>query len=359
MKGKEPPQKWIASTVHDVAGAYSPDGTKIAFSSNRSGSRESPRCSPGGRWIAFDSRARGRPDVFVISEKGVGRRRLTDGTNRLERSNHAGTWQEAWLADGNSIYFTSDRSAAFEIWRMPWGGGRAVQLTKAAGDSVAPGPDNQRIYYVRGQPGTLWRIRPDGSGDALVRHGHGLDVGRRVPLAAAPPLDVRPEKLLMRESLTRPIPMNSNGINKYSRMMRRPLCLAGLFAFTFGSAFAQHQAIDFNPQMPFSEGYIAGNTLYVAGQQGPDSHGNVTGTDITLQTTNAIAAVEKVVKKAGFQMTDIVSVTVYVTDLNDVPRMNDVYKKLMPNPKPARATVQVAGLIGGAKIEISAIAAKH
>jgi 2-iminobutanoate/2-iminopropanoate deaminase len=58
-------------------------------------------------------------------------------------------------------------------------------------------------------------------------------------------------------------------------------------------------------------------------------------------------------------MADIASVTVYVTDLNDVPQMNEVYKKLMPNPKPARATVQVAGLIGGAKIEISAIAVKH
>jgi len=111
--------------------------------------------------------------------------------------------------------------------------------------------------------------------------------------------------------------------------------------------------------MHFSEGYVSGNTLYVAGQQGPDSHGKVTGTDITLQTTNAITAIEKVVKEAGFQMADIVSVTVYVTDLNDVEKMNEVYKKLMPDPKPARATVQVAGLIGGAKIEISAIAVKH
>ena len=57
-------------------------------------------------------------------------------------------------------------------------------------------------------------------------------------------------------------------------------------------------------------------------------------------------------------MSDIKSVTVYITDLNDVPKMNEVYKKLMPNPKPARATVQVAGLIGGAKIEISVIAVK-
>ena len=124
-------------------------------------------------------------------------------------------------------------------------------------------------------------------------------------------------------------------------------------------AEAQNRAVDFTPGMPFSEGYIAGSTLYVAGQQGPDAHNKVTGTDITLQTTNAIAAVRKIVEKAGFQMSDIVSVTVYVTDLNEVPGMNEVYGKLMPNPKPARATVQVAGLIGGAKIEISAIAVKH
>lgn len=142
--------------------------------------------------------------------------------------------------------------------------------------------------------------------------------------------------------------------------LNRGIWLAILLALcTPVSAFAQHQPIGFTKNMPFSEGYIAGNTLYVAGQQGPDSHGKVTGTDITLQTTNAIAAIEKIVKEASFQMTDIVSVTVYVTDLADVPKMNEVYKKLMPDPKPARATVQVAGLIGGARIEISAIAVKH
>ena len=141
-------------------------------------------------------------------------------------------------------------------------------------------------------------------------------------------------------------------------MTMQGLGLAGLLMLWTPGAFAQHRAIGFHENMPFSEGYIAGSTLYVAGQQGPDSNGKVTGTDITLQTTKAIAAVEKIVKEAGFQMTDIVSVTVYVTDLNDVPGMNEVYKKLMPDPKPARATVQVAGLIGGAKIEISAIAVK-
>jgi 2-iminobutanoate/2-iminopropanoate deaminase len=147
---------------------------------------------------------------------------------------------------------------------------------------------------------------------------------------------------------------------QYSPMLKRGLILAGIMTvWTSGSAFAQNKAIDFTKGMPFSEGFVAGNTLYVAGQQGPDAQGKVTGTDITLQTTNAIAAVKKVIEHAGFKMTDVVAVTVYVTDLNDVKKMNDVYVKLMPDPKPARATVQVAGLIGGAKIEMSAIAVKH
>jgi 2-iminobutanoate/2-iminopropanoate deaminase len=136
------------------------------------------------------------------------------------------------------------------------------------------------------------------------------------------------------------------------------LLMAGLSAvFTTGSAFAQNKAVDFKQGMPFSGGYIAGNTLYVAGQQGPEG-GKLSG-EIKSETTNTIAAIKKVVEGAGFKMTDIVSVTVFVTSLDDVPKMNEVYKALMPDPKPARATVQVAGLIGGAKIEISCIAVKQ
>ena len=125
------------------------------------------------------------------------------------------------------------------------------------------------------------------------------------------------------------------------------------------AAHAQNKPIDFKPGNPFSDGFVAGNTLYVAGQQGPDDKGKVTGTTIEFQTEHAIQAIQKVVEKAGFKMSDVVSVTVYITDLNDVPKMNTVYKKLMPDPKPARATVKVAGLIGDAKIEIAAVAVKQ
>ena len=141
-------------------------------------------------------------------------------------------------------------------------------------------------------------------------------------------------------------------------MKKLTLSLAILALATASTAFAQNKAIGFTPGAPFSEGYIAGKTLYVAGQQGPDANGKVTGTDIAFQTESTIKRIQKTVEQAGFKMTDIVSVTVYVTDLADVPAMNAVYKKLMPDPKPARATVKVAGLIGDAKIEISAIAVK-
>ena len=122
---------------------------------------------------------------------------------------------------------------------------------------------------------------------------------------------------------------------------------------------SQEQAIGFTKGTLFSNGYVAGDTLYIAGQQGPDSNGKVTGMDIRRQTTSAVAAPRQVAEEAGFRLSDIISVTIYFTDMNDVPTMNEVYNKLMPDPKPARAAVQVAGLIGGAKIEISAIAVKR
>jgi 2-iminobutanoate/2-iminopropanoate deaminase len=144
-----------------------------------------------------------------------------------------------------------------------------------------------------------------------------------------------------------------------SPVAKRALFIASLLAgLSSTGALAQNKPIDFKPGMPFSGGVVAGNTLYVAGQQGRDAQGKLSG-DIAQETTSTIAAIKKVVDEAGFKMTDLVNVTVFVTSLDDVAKMNEVYKSLIPDPKPARATVQVAGLIGGAKIEISAIAVKH
>jgi 2-iminobutanoate/2-iminopropanoate deaminase len=64
------------------------------------------------------------------------------------------------------------------------------------------------------------------------------------------------------------------------------------------------------------------------------------------------------VKAAGFEMSDIVSVTVYLADIHDFADMNKVYKSVLPDPKPARATIQAAALVNDARVEIAAIAVK-
>jgi 2-iminobutanoate/2-iminopropanoate deaminase len=111
--------------------------------------------------------------------------------------------------------------------------------------------------------------------------------------------------------------------------------------------------------LPFSDGVIAGDTLYVAGQEGTDDKGKLAAGGIAAEAQAALANIEKIVKSAGFEMKDIVSVTVYLADIHEFGDMNKVYKSVMPDPKPARATVQVAALVNNARIEISAIAVKQ
>lgn len=111
--------------------------------------------------------------------------------------------------------------------------------------------------------------------------------------------------------------------------------------------------------LPFSDGIIAGNTLYVAGQEGTDDSGKLASGGIGPETTAALENIQKVVKAAGFEMKDIVNVTVYLADIHEFPDMNKIYKSVMPDPKPARATIQAAALVNNARIEISAIAVKQ
>jgi 2-iminobutanoate/2-iminopropanoate deaminase len=111
-------------------------------------------------------------------------------------------------------------------------------------------------------------------------------------------------------------------------------------------------------KLPFSDGMVAGNTLYIAGQEGRTEDGKLAEGGTAGETRAALAAIEKIVKAAGFEMKDIVSVNVFLADIKDFDEMNKVYKSIMPDPKPARATVQVSGLVGAAHIEISAIAVK-
>jgi 2-iminobutanoate/2-iminopropanoate deaminase len=111
--------------------------------------------------------------------------------------------------------------------------------------------------------------------------------------------------------------------------------------------------------LPFSDGIAAGNTLYIAGQEGTDDSSKLIAGGIAAETKAALENVQKVIKAAGFDLKDIVSVTVYLADIHEFGDMNQVYESFRPDPKPARATIQAAALVNNARIEISAIAVRQ
>ena len=128
------------------------------------------------------------------------------------------------------------------------------------------------------------------------------------------------------------------------------------------SSYAQaHKAVNLSSEnnLPFSDGILAGNTLYLAGQQGLDVSGKLVPGGIGAETKATLETIGKVLKAAGFELKDIVSVNVYLADINEFGDMNKVYKTFLPDPKPARTTIQAGALVNHARVEISAIAVKE
>lgn len=111
--------------------------------------------------------------------------------------------------------------------------------------------------------------------------------------------------------------------------------------------------------LPFSDGIVVGNTLYIAGQQGTDDKGKLPTGGIGPEAEATLRNIERIVKAAGFELKDIVAVNVYLADIHEFGDMNKVYKSIMPDPKPTRTTVQVSGLVNNARIEVSAIAVRQ
>ncbi len=111
--------------------------------------------------------------------------------------------------------------------------------------------------------------------------------------------------------------------------------------------------------LPFSPGILAGSTLYVAGHLGRDPVTNelVPG-GIEAETRQALANVREVLRTAGMDFQDVASVTAYIASFDDFAKFNAVYREFFPKEPPARATVQVAALNVGARIELQMIAVK-
>ena len=112
------------------------------------------------------------------------------------------------------------------------------------------------------------------------------------------------------------------------------------------------------PIGPYSQGVIAGGLLFVSGQIPLDPvSGEMVGGDIEAQTEQVLKNLLAILREAKMGPENVVKATVYLADMADFPRMNEVYGRYLGKEPPARSTIQAAGLPKGARVEIDVIAA--
>ena len=111
----------------------------------------------------------------------------------------------------------------------------------------------------------------------------------------------------------------------------------------------------------YSQGRFIAGSLYLSGQIGTDPKtGRLVNTTIQAETEQVMANLQAILAEAGMRLSDVVSTTIYLTDLEDFKAVDTVYRKSFNGAIfPARVAIQVAGLPGGARVEISMIAHQH
>jgi 2-iminobutanoate/2-iminopropanoate deaminase len=109
---------------------------------------------------------------------------------------------------------------------------------------------------------------------------------------------------------------------------------------------------------PYSQAVDLGDLVFLSGQIPLDpASGQMVGAgDVVAQTERVIQNMQGVLQAAGMTLANVVRTTVFMIDLAEFPRMNEVYAKYFPQDPPARSTVQVAALPRGSRVEIDAIA---
>src|SRR5262249_20519413 len=147
-------------TDQGPAPQFSPNRTKLAFMSDRSGTMEiwvadangknakqvtavgnagTPRWSPDSKAIVFDANRKNGSSIYTVS--------LDGGETRLVTPDDFENRCPSWSRDGKWIYFASRRSGRFEVWRAPAAGGPAVQVTQNGGHAALEAPDGKHIFY--------------------------------------------------------------------------------------------------------------------------------------------------------------------------------------------------------------------
>ena len=182
------PKLVIQSVMGDTSPQFSPDESRIAFRSNRSGADEiwikeasgterqlthfegpltgSPRWSPDGQQIAFDSRKAGDADIYIVSVSGGAPRRFTAEPSPTA---HFNSVVPSWSRDGKSIYFASNRTGKWQVWNQPVAAGPARQITSNRGFGAYESVDGSDMYFSKGSPvGGLWRVAVAGGAEEAV-----------------------------------------------------------------------------------------------------------------------------------------------------------------------------------------------
>ena len=110
---------------------------------------------------------------------------------------------------------------------------------------------------------------------------------------------------------------------------------------------------------PYSQAIETGNLVFTAGQVALDpKSGELVGRTTAEQTEQVFANLKAVLAAAGVTLSNVVKTTVFLADMADFAQMNEVYARHFGAHKPARSTVQAAGLPKAARVEIDAIAVK-
>ncbi len=108
---------------------------------------------------------------------------------------------------------------------------------------------------------------------------------------------------------------------------------------------------------PYSQGIDAGATVYCSGQLGLDpATGTLVDGGVEAQAHRALRNLTAVLDAAGLTFANVVKTTIFLADMADFAAVNAVYGSYMPEPPPARSTVQVAALPKGGLVEIEATA---